>query len=137
MTFDDQTTPDGGVDHDPVVAAKFALLDRVTPPPLEIDAAGGFTAPHSKVTSLPAPAGPKFLVPALAAAAVLVLLVGVAALTIGRDDDGSTLTEAAGGDLQPAGSLAAGSARVGRLLRQITLAVRNFKTSRLRRPTSI
>ena len=52
------------------------------------------------------------------------------------EDAGDAQTEAAGGQLQAAGSLAAGSARVGRLLRQVTLAVRNFKKSRLRRPTT-
>ena len=53
------------------------------------------------------------------------------------EDAEDTRIESVGGHLQPAGSLAAGSARVGRLLRQITLSVRRFKTSRLRNPMTI
>ena len=39
--------------------------------------------------------------------------------------------------LEPAGSLAAGSARLGRVLRQITLAVRRFRKSWARSPKTI
>lgn len=39
--------------------------------------------------------------------------------------------------LEPAGSLAAGSARLGRVMRQITLAVRRFKRSWARSPKTI
>lgn len=58
------------------------------------------------------------------------------AFDLAKDADDGRI-EPAGGHLQPAGSLATSSARLGRLLRQITLAVRKFKRSRLRKPLTI
>lgn len=59
---------------------------------------------------------------------------GVFALAGTADGDGRS--RASAGDVAPAGRLEVGSARVGRLLRQITLAVRRFKRSLSRAPVA-
>lgn len=93
MTFDEQSDP-----YDPEVAERFALLDRLVPPPVPL--AGGEPMVARTETGSPRPSTVEVL-PAspsspgrrrrpalLAAAAAVVVLVGVGAMALTGGDDG-------------------------------------------------